>query len=125
MFVIFESNLAFEAQHLHAVETTATTRCGISNWVSLSEGQQQAHGWLTSTSCRSKVPAGARRSPWARLPTIRTLCTELGVHKAKLQLQDGLASYCVMVEPPKTTFEGTQNLHGQGPRCVPMRLALF
>ena len=32
------------------------------------------------------------------------VCTELGVHKAKLQLQDELASYCVMVEPPKTTF---------------------
>ena len=30
--------------------------------------------------------------------------TELDPHKAKRQLQDELESYCVMVEPPKTTF---------------------
>ena len=37
--LIFESNLAFESQHLlHAVE-----QAGIKNWVSLSEGQQGMH----------------------------------------------------------------------------------
>ena len=43
------SNLAFEAQHLlHAVQNYRDDHGrGISNWVSLSEGQQQAHGWLT------------------------------------------------------------------------------
>jgi hypothetical protein len=41
--LIFESNLAFESQHLlHAVENA-----GIKNWVSLSEGQQGTLGWLT------------------------------------------------------------------------------
>ena len=41
--LIFESNLAFESQHLlHAVEAA-----GIKNWVSLSEGQQGTLGWLT------------------------------------------------------------------------------
>ena len=40
--LIFESNLAFESQHLlHAVENA-----GIKNWVSLSEGQQGTLGWL-------------------------------------------------------------------------------
>lgn len=51
MFVfIFESNLAFEAQHLlHAVQNYRDEQGrGIGNWVSLSEGQQQAHGWLTT-----------------------------------------------------------------------------
>lgn len=43
------SNLAFEAQHLlHAVQNYRDDHGrGITNWVSLSEGQQQAHGWLT------------------------------------------------------------------------------
>ena len=42
--LIFESNLAFESQHLlHALENN-----GIKNWVSLSEGQQGALGWLTT-----------------------------------------------------------------------------
>ena len=41
---IFESNLAFESQHLlHAVQ-----QAGIKNWVSLSEGQQGSLGWLTT-----------------------------------------------------------------------------
>ena len=42
--LIFESNLAFESQHLlHALEAN-----GIKNWVSLSEGQQGSLGWLTT-----------------------------------------------------------------------------
>ena len=42
--LIFESNLAFESQHLlHALEAA-----GIKNWVSLSEGQQGSLGWLTT-----------------------------------------------------------------------------
>lgn len=53
---IFESNLAFEAQHLlHAVQNYRDDHGrGITNWVSLSEGQQQAHGWLTTNE--RKVP---------------------------------------------------------------------
>ena len=42
--LIFESNLAFESQHLlHALEAN-----GVKNWVSLSEGQQGSLGWLTT-----------------------------------------------------------------------------
>ena len=38
------SNLAFESQHLlHAVQ-----QANIKNWVSLSEGQQNSLGWLTT-----------------------------------------------------------------------------
>ena len=44
------SNLAFEAQHLlHAVQNYRDDHGrGITNWVSLSEGQQQCLGWLTT-----------------------------------------------------------------------------
>ena len=42
--LIFESNLAFESQHLmHSLEENQIRR-----WVSLSEGQQQTLGWLTT-----------------------------------------------------------------------------
>ena len=41
--LIFESNLAFESQHLlHALESHNVKR-----WVSLSEGQAGTLGWLT------------------------------------------------------------------------------
>ena len=49
------SNLAFEAQHLlHAVQGAKRPDGGpaIQNWVSLSEGQNQAHGWLTVRRAR-------------------------------------------------------------------------
>jgi hypothetical protein len=46
--LIFESNLAFESQHLlHALENN-----GVKNWVSLSEGQQGSLGWLTTNGVR-------------------------------------------------------------------------
>ena len=51
LVLIFESNLAFEAQHLlHAVQNYRDPNSGrgITNWVSLSEGQQQCLGWLTT-----------------------------------------------------------------------------
>ena len=49
--LIFESNLAFESQHLlHAVE-----QAGIKNWVSLSEGQQGTLGWLTTNERKEQM----------------------------------------------------------------------
>jgi hypothetical protein len=53
LVLIFESNLAFESQHLlHAVEAA-----GIKNWVSLSEGQQGTLGWLTTNERKVRVCA--------------------------------------------------------------------
>lgn len=40
--------------------------------------------------------------------------TELDPHKAKRQLQDELSSYCVMVEPPKTTFGKVRSAANRG-----------
>jgi len=51
--LIFESNLAFESQHLlHAIEAN-----GIKNWVSLSEGQQGTLGWLTTHERKVRLAA--------------------------------------------------------------------
>ena len=50
--LILESNLAFESQHLlHALEAA-----GVKNWVSLSEGQQGALGWLTVRRANPRSP---------------------------------------------------------------------
>lgn len=76
LVLIFESNLAFESQHLlHAVDNA-----GIKNWVSLSEGQQGTLGWLTTNE--RKVRAALDRAPesplatftWHAPPTLPTMC---------------------------------------------------
>ena len=109
LVLIFESNLAFEAQHLlHAVQNYRDTNSGrgITNWVSLSEGQQQCLGWLTTNERKEQMCLLVREAltvgKIAYHPDF--VSTELDPHKAKRQLQDELSSYCVMVEPPKTTF---------------------
>ena len=60
--LILESNLAFESQHLlHALEAA-----GVKKWVSLSEGQQGALGWLTVCTAPPpfpKKPSRTRPSP--------------------------------------------------------------
>lgn len=46
------SNLAFESQHLlHALEGA-----GVKRWVSLSEGQQGALGFLTTNERKARLP---------------------------------------------------------------------
>lgn len=49
--LIFESNLAFESQHLlHALEGA-----GVKRWVSLSEGQQGTLGFLTTAERKEQM----------------------------------------------------------------------
>jgi len=65
--LIFESNLAFESQHLmHSLEENKIRR-----WVSLSEGQQQTLGWLT-TNERKEQDCTHLKQPvtflWLTLP---------------------------------------------------------
>ena len=49
--LVFESNLAFESQHLlHALEGA-----GVKRWVSLSEGQQGALGFLTTNERKEQM----------------------------------------------------------------------
>ena len=124
IWCVRRSNLAFESQHLlHAVEAA-----GIKNWVSLSEGQQGTLGWLTTNERKVRNPfqphctracadaracvssnkcacCCARRSRWggSRSRT-SSFQTRLKHTEAKLRIKDELSSYCVVTEPPKTTF---------------------
>ena len=102
LVMIFESNLAFESQHLlHAV-----TGAGIKNWVSLSEGQQGSLGWLTTAERKQQMCLLLRESMTVgKIALAREFFSnELGTAEAKMRIKDELSSYCVVTEAPKTTF---------------------
>ena len=102
LVLIFESNLAFESQHLlHAVEAA-----GIKNWVSLSEGQQGTLGWLTTNERKQQMCLLLREALTVGKIAIahEFFSNELKHTEAKLRIKDELSSYCVVTEPPKTTF---------------------
>jgi len=126
------SNLAFESQHLlHAVE-----KAGINNWVSLSEGQQGTLGWLTTAERKARARAIRCFSPPCHSPcgalAQQQMClllrealavgkiaiskqffsNELALTEAKMRIRDELSSYCVVTEPPKTTFGKVRTLLG-------------
>ena len=86
---IFESNLAFESQHLlHAIEAA-----GIRKWVSLSEGQASTHGWLTvrfallvlppprTHTLRRERPSVSRELVWAQTNERKVRCQPVAVSK--------------------------------------------
>jgi len=99
---IFESNLAFESQHLlHALEAA-----GIKNWVSLSEGQQGTLGWLTTADRKESMCLLLREAM-----TVGRICLherffscELEPREARKRISDELSTYCIVTEPAKTTF---------------------
>jgi len=94
--------LAFESQHLlHAVEAA-----GIKNWVSLSEGQQGTLGWLTTNERKQQMCLLLREALSVGKIAIAHdfFSNELKITEAKLRINDELSSYCVVTEPPKTTF---------------------
>ncbi len=100
--LIFESNLAFESQHLlHAVEGA-----GIKNWVSLSEGQQGSLGWLTTNERKQQMCLLLREAMTVGKIALahQFFSNELGTPAAKTRIKDELSSYCVVTEAPKTTF---------------------
>ena len=100
--LIFESNLAFESQHLlHAVDNA-----GIKNWVSLSEGQQGTLGWLTTNERKQQMCLLLREAMTVgKIALAREFFSnELGAAAAKQRIKDELSSYCVVTEAPKTTF---------------------
>lgn len=132
MVFIFESNLAFESQHLlHAIEAA-----GVKRWVSLSEGQAGTHGWLTvrqRSLCYTKWGLKLTRPVtfpcvWQTNERKEQMCLlvrealtvgkiafhknffslEIGAGGAKRQLKDELLSYCVVTEPAKTMFGKTR-----------------
>ena len=126
---IFESNLAFESQHLlHAVE-----KAGINNWVSLSEGQQGTLGWLTTAERKQQMCLLLREALAVGKIAIAKhfFSNELALTEAKMRIRDELSSYCVVTEPPKTTFGKvrttyTGKLYGkQDDLCIAIQLALI
>ena len=127
--LIFESNLAFESQHLlHAVEAA-----GIKNWVSLSEGQQGTLGWLTTNERKQQMCLLLREALTVGRIAIahEFFSNELKHTEAKIRIKDELSSYCVVTEPPKTTFGKvrttyTGKLYGkQDDVCVAIQLSLI
>lgn len=91
---IFESNLAFESQHLlHAIDAA-----GIKRWVSLSEGQASTHGWLTTNARKEQMCLLVREAlTVGKIAFHRNFFSlELGAAAAKRQLKDELMSYCVV-----------------------------
>ena len=127
--LIFESNLAFESQHLlHAVEGA-----GIKNWVSLSEGQQGTLGWLTTNERKQQMCLLLREALTVGRIAIahEFFSNELKHTEAKLRIKDELSSYCVVTEPPKTTFGKvrttyTGKLYGkQDDLCIAIQLSLI
>ena len=129
LVLIFESNLAFESQHLlHAVEAA-----GIKNWVSLSEGQQGTLGWLTTNERKQQMCLLLREALTVGKISIahEFFSNELKHTEAKLRIKDELSSYCVVTEPPKTTFGKvrqtyTGKLYGkQDDLCIAIQLSLI
>jgi len=129
LVLIFESNLAFESQHLlHAVEAA-----GIKNWVSLSEGQQGTLGWLTTNERKQQMCLLLREALSVGKIAIAHdfFSNELKITEAKLRINDELSSYCVVTEPPKTTFGKvrttyTGKLYGkQDDLCIAIQLSII
>tara|TARA_B110001452_G_scaffold254727_1_gene246545 strand:- start:12263 stop:12754 length:492 start_codon:yes stop_codon:yes gene_type:complete len=127
MVFVFESNLAFESQHLlHAVEAA-----GVKRWVSLSEGQAGSHGWLTTHERKEQMCLLVREAlTVGKIAFHRNFFSlELGAAGAKRQIKDELLSYCCVTEPAKTMFGKarktyTGKVHGkQDDLCIALQLA--
>ena len=127
--LIFESNLAFESQHLlHAVDNA-----GIKNWVSLSEGQQGTLGWLTTNERKQQMCLLLREAMTVgKIALGKTLFSNsMTALEARNRIKDELSSYCVVTEAPKTTFGKvrttyTGKLYGkQDDLCIAIQLALI
>ena len=126
---VFESNLAFESQHLlHAVEAA-----GIKNWVSLSEGQQGTLGWLTTNERKEQMCLLLREALTVGKIALSEhfFSIEMTKLEARNRLEDEIGSYCVVTEAAKTTFGKvrktyTGKLYGkQDDLCVAVQLAVI
>lgn len=126
---IFESNLAFESQHLlHALEAA-----GVKNWVSLSEGQAGSLGWLTTNERKEQMCLLLREAMTMGRIALSNyfFSVELNIQEAKKRIKDELLNYCVVTEAPKTTFGKvrktyTGKLYGkQDDLCIAIQLAMI
>ena len=105
----FESNLAFESQHLrHAV-----TERGHKNWVSLAEGQHQGLGWLTTHERKESMALLVREA--LRIGRISYhdsfFSISMGAPEARRRVGDELRNFSVITEPGKTHFSKTRKTY--------------
>lgn len=126
----FESNLAFESQHL----LKAFERHNVKRWVALSEGAGGALGWLTTHErkevrcanhmCSPSPPHGMTHTPFHPCTAPQAMCLQLRdaltvgsitlsshFFSIKMEVKDALKilseemrNFAILVEPPKTTF---------------------
>lgn len=105
----FESNLAFEAQHIvHAVQAA-----GIKKWCCLTEGANQTLGWLTTNERKESMMFALRDAMAVGSIALSTEFFSLtqGLVQVKNQLENELRNYCVIVEPSKTPFGKTKKTY--------------
>jgi len=105
----FESNLAFESQHLlHALHVAEFQR-----WVSLAEGAQGALGWLTTHSRKESMALLVReclrvgRISYSRFFFSISMTRD----EAKTRLGNELRNFSVIIEAPKTHFAKTRKTY--------------
>ena len=100
---IFESNLAFESQHLlHALEAA-----GIKRWCSLSEGQQGSLGFLTTNERKEQMALLLREALTVGKIAFhdKFLSVELNAPEAKKALIDEMLNVCNIIRThTQTTF---------------------
>ena len=99
----FESNLAFESQHLlHYLPEH-----NLQKWVSMSEGAGGAHGWLT-TAAREEAMALALREAMriGRISFSKFFFSHSAdsPEAAKKRLEEEILNFSVVTEAPKNAF---------------------
>lgn len=103
----FESNLAFESQHLlHHLHQT-----GFKKWVSLAEGAHNTLGWLTTNGRKEQMALLLREAmrvgKIAYHPNFFSL--SMSREEAKKRLGAEIRNFSVITEPGKTHFAKVSN----------------
>ncbi len=98
----FESNLAFESQHLlHAV-----SGANVQKWVALSEGAGGGMGWLTTNEKKEQMCLQLREcmSVGSIVLSKDFFSCTMEVPEALRVIKDELCRFSVVTEPGKTPF---------------------
>jgi len=103
----FESNLAFESQHLlHHLHQS-----GFKKWVSLAEGAHNTLGWHTTNGRKESMALLLREAmrvgKIAYSPFFFSISMSKG--EAKKRLGDEIRNFSVITEAPKTHFAKVSN----------------
>ena len=124
----FESNLAFESQHLlHAI-----TESGFAKWVSLSEGAHSGLGWLTTADRKEAMALQLREAMRIGRISFSNHFFSLSMTResAKKRLGDEMRNFSVIVEPPKSHWAKSRKTYTgklgglQDDVCIALQLVL-